>query len=146
MGGTSTQAGIAQTNPVAQNRIWEEHVHKENRSHTLNTNFNITSPTKLIILSEKPNRTIPTSNPGPEVVQAAMTTLHNMSSIKDSDKTPGERFALPLTGNMEYGFFGGKPLVKPNQAWDYKIRTCDVTEYATSFVLNKGTSPYVKQD
>lgn len=37
---------MSKANPVAQNRIWQEHVHKESRVQTLNESFNITSPIK----------------------------------------------------------------------------------------------------
>lgn len=66
----------------------------------------------VTLLAEKPNRLIQTLNPSDEVVASAALILHNMSSIKDSEFMPGERFALPITGNMDYGFFGGHPLVR----------------------------------
>jgi len=57
---------------------------------------------------------------------------------QETEKTPTERLALPITGNMEYGFFT-QPLNPANPMFDYKTRTCDVTKYANSFVNNTGS-------
>jgi hypothetical protein len=57
----------------------------------------------VTILPEKPNRTVPAQNPDQGSVGAATTLLKDMSCLKDTDKMPHERFALPVTANMEYG-------------------------------------------
>lgn len=57
------------------------------------------------VYPEKPNRIVPRSNPEPALVDQANATLSNMSVLRDTGKAPPERFALPVTANMEYGFF-----------------------------------------
>lgn len=52
----------------------------------------------VAILPEKPNYTVPASNPDPASVALANTLLHDLSCLKDTDKLPHERFALPVTG------------------------------------------------
>jgi len=132
--------------PVAQNSVWEEHVRKENRTIKLGTTFNITDPRKMTILPEKPNHIVPQSNPSLDVVATSTATLTSMSCLKDTDKLPQERFALPLTGNMEYGFFSSKPLISGNPMFNYPTKKCDVTQYADTYVQNAGASPYARKD
>lgn len=84
------------------------------------------------ILPEKPNRITPAQNPDPKAVTSASTMLKSLSCLKDTDKQPHERFALPVTGNMEYGFFATRPLVPTNPMFDYKTRTCDVVRAAAA--------------
>ncbi|GFH29965.1 flagellar associated protein [Haematococcus lacustris] len=87
-------------NYTAQNRVWE-----------------------VDILPEKPNRTVPTQNPNGSAIQAATTLLQDLSSLKNTDKQPHERFALPVTANMEYGFFATQPLIPANPMFDHKHRS-----------------------
>uniref|UniRef100_A0A7S0RVE5 Uncharacterized protein n=1 Tax=Chlamydomonas leiostraca TaxID=1034604 RepID=A0A7S0RVE5_9CHLO len=131
---------------VAKNSIWEEHVRKENKTISLGETFSISDPRKMDILPEKPNRTVPAPQPDPKDVASASALLHELSSLKDTDKMPHERFALPVTGNMEYGFFSTRPLVPTNPMFDYKTRSCDVTNFATVFVNSIGHSPFARTD
>ncbi len=86
--------------------------------------------------------------------------------LQDTDKMPHERFALPVTGNMTYGFFGTKTLVPPSRMFDYKSRQAEgaavveqcpvhanahttapavrpaVTIYAQNYVKSLGHSPF----
>lgn len=91
----------------------------------------------VVVLTEKPNRTVPSKGASKEAVAAAAEMLHELSYLKNTDLTPTERLALPITGNMEYGFFTVAP-PKPNPMFDYKTRTCDVTQYATQFSMSTG--------
>lgn len=57
------------------------------------------------LLPDKPNRTIPTSNPDKATVAEAAAIINRLSTLKETDKLPTERYALPVTGSMEYGFW-----------------------------------------
>lgn len=131
---------------VSKQSIWEEHVRKENRILTMNETFNISDPRKMDVLPEKPNRTVPAPHPNPNDVAQATSMLHELSSVKNIDKLPHERYALPVTGNMEYGFFSNKPLVKTNPMFDYKTKSCDETSFATVFVNSFGHGPFNRND
>lgn len=134
-------AAPAGMDEVSRNKVWEEHVKKENHTLRLNEQFSIGDPRRMNILPEKPNYTVPTLNADKAVMESAQQTLSQLSNCKDTDKLPPERFALPVTGNMEYGFFA-KQLVKPSPMFDHKRTTCDVTEYANTYVAMAGASPY----
>ncbi len=122
---------------VSRNKVWEEHVHKENRVLQLGDSFQIADAKKreqcmggvacskpcphvlnneicaaVTVLPEKPNRMVPQQKPSPEAVKAATDLLMSMSVLKDTDKLPHEVYALPRTGNSEYGFFSSTPLVR----------------------------------
>lgn len=131
---------------VCRNKIWEEHVKKETRTLKLGEEFHISDPRKMTILPEKVNHYHPSQSASKEAAEKAAAELSQLSSLKDTEKLPAERFALPLTGNQEYGFFSAKPLVKPNPMFDYKRGSCDVTGYADSYVLSSGQSPYARRD
>ncbi|PNW86685.1 hypothetical protein CHLRE_02g095072v5 [Chlamydomonas reinhardtii] len=128
---------------VSVNRVWEEHVKKEAKTLKLNDQFCITDPRKMDVLPEKPNRTVPTQNPDASTIAAATQTLHNLAAAKDVDKLPVDRYALPVTGNMEYGFFHRVQNQNTNPMFDHKHNVCDVTEYAQEYVKsNGGVGPY----
>jgi hypothetical protein len=80
---------------VAQNAIWEEACKKETRSLKLGNTFQITDARKLDCMAEKPNRVVPDMRVGRESISGAMDTLSKISALKDTDKAPHERFALP---------------------------------------------------
>eukprot|EP00798_Chlamydomonas_sp_ICE-L_P007183 gene7183-290_t len=113
---------------VSRNKIWEEHVVKENRTITLGSTFHITDPRKLNVLPEKPNNFTPTTKPTQRMVDQATADLASMSCLKHTDKLPAERYALPLTASSEIGFFSAKPLAAPNPQFSYRRGTCDVTK------------------
>ncbi|KAG2487081.1 hypothetical protein HYH03_014326 [Edaphochlamys debaryana] len=128
---------------VSVNRVWEEHVKKENRTLRLNETFLISDPRKMNILPEKPNATVPTQNPDPSTIDAARETLRSLAAAKDVDKPPVDRYALPITGNMDYGFFHRVQLSKPNPMFNHKHTAVDVTDYANEYVKsNGGVGPY----
>lgn len=127
---------------MSANSVWQEHVKKENRVIKLGTEFHMTDARKLTVLPEKPNHTVPTAFPSAESLAAASQKLADMSSLKDTEKIPHQRFALPLTANMEYGFFSSQPLVPRNPMFDHRTRQGDVTEYASHYVRMAGTGPY----
>lgn len=55
--------------------------------------------------------------PTEEQLQAAHDTLSTLSNIKHIEQTPTQVWELPMTGNMEYGFFAARPLVSGKQPW-----------------------------
>ncbi|GIL80437.1 hypothetical protein Vretimale_16123 [Volvox reticuliferus] len=128
---------------VSVNRVWEEHVKKENRALQLNDQFAIPNPRKMDILPEKPNRTVPTPNPDEATVAASTATLHSLAAAKDVDKVPVDRFALPITGNMEYGFFHRVKPGEPNGMFNHKHKPCELTDYAQEYIKSfNGVGPY----
>mmetsp|Transcript_172 Transcript_172/g.285 ORF Transcript_172/g.285 Transcript_172/m.285 type:complete len:146 (-) Transcript_172:100-537(-) len=134
----------AGTDAVSQNSIWREHVKKENVIIKLNEKFAIGDPRKLDILPEKPNKCVPSSNPDPASVFAATALLQNLSCLKDTDKLPHERFALPVTGNMTYGFFSTAKLQAGNPMFDYKRNECEITTFGQNYLKSKGHSPFAR--
>mmetsp|Transcript_459 Transcript_459/g.541 ORF Transcript_459/g.541 Transcript_459/m.541 type:complete len:143 (-) Transcript_459:415-843(-) len=130
---------------VSRNSIWEEHVKKENKTFKINENFAIADPTKMSIISEKPNKIIPTSNPDQKTMEEAKQTIFNIASLKYSDLLPVERFALPVTGNMEYGFFQTQKET-PSMMFTHKLKSSEITLYANEYVLSNGTGPYNRKN
>ncbi|KXZ50060.1 hypothetical protein GPECTOR_18g4 [Gonium pectorale] len=131
---------------VSVNRVWEEHIKKENRTLRLNEQFAITNPRKMDILPEKPNRTVPTPNPDSATVEAATETLHSLAAAKDVDKVPVDRFALPITGNMEYGFLHRVKVGKANPQFHHPHNPCELTDYAQEYLKSfNGVGPYTSR-
>jgi len=96
------------------------------------------------IITDKPNHCVPSSNPSPDAVSEATAVLNTMSVVKDTDQAPHERYALPVTANMEYGFFSHKPLVPTNPMFDHRTKKVDVTAYGELYVKTVGTGPFNK--
>lgn len=63
------------------------------------------------IIADKPNYSTPAMQPTEQQLQEAHETLSTLSNVKHIEQTPNQVFELPITGNMEYGFFA-KPLVR----------------------------------
>ncbi len=57
------------------------------------------------VFPAKPNHTVPNQTVDPHTIEDAQRTLNSLAVLHDTGKAPTERFALPVTGNMEYGFF-----------------------------------------
>ena len=102
------------------------------------------SPLAVSIIPDKPNHCVPSFNPSPDSVSEASSLLNTMSVVKDNDQAPHERYALPVTANMEYGFFSNKPLVPTNPMFDHRTKKVDVTAYGELYVKMAGTGPYNK--
>mmetsp|Transcript_44773 Transcript_44773/g.133738 ORF Transcript_44773/g.133738 Transcript_44773/m.133738 type:complete len:145 (-) Transcript_44773:229-663(-) len=132
-------------NPVARNSVWEEHVKKENKTIKLGSTFHITDPRKLSIYPDKPNCTKLNATETPDDMLHATRTLAAMSCLKDTDRPPSERFALPVTSNMDYGFFSACPL-NTNAMFMHGTKKADVTDYAQEYVKMAGCGPYNNKD
>lgn len=57
------------------------------------------------VLPEKPNYTVPRSNPDLEMMSNAKKELNALCNVKNSEKSSNEISNLPITGNQVYGFF-----------------------------------------
>jgi len=59
------------------------------------------------------------------------------------DRDPKQKFIFPVTSNHEYGW-NSTPLMPQNKTapFDYSLPTCDVTQYASAYVLNQGHNMY----
>lgn len=99
----------------------------------------------VVILAEKPNRRVPTTQPTPAEVETAKETLASLCIIKNEDLTPQEQFVLPITSSQEYGFFN-KPLLPKQPMFHHPKNTCDVCEYADAYYTMTGKSPYARKD
>lgn len=57
-------------------------------------------------ITEKPNRLDPLSSTSPEMIQTAVKTLNGFTKDREHRmRPPAQKFDLPITGNMDYGFF-----------------------------------------
>lgn len=59
----------------------------------------------VAILPDKPNYTTPADQPSAHELELAQQTLSKLSCVQHVEQTPNQVYALPITGNMEYGFF-----------------------------------------
>ena len=96
------------------------------------------------MLPEKPNNTVPLSNTKPEAVSNAKKTLAELCILKQEDKTPQQRYVLPITAAQEVGWFT-TPLVQPQPLFNHPKGQCDVTLYADTYAsMAGGKSPFAK--
>ncbi len=89
---------------------WSARARASASTHLLSL-YSCLGPHVVVVLPEKVNHTVPTSHPSAEAVSSATQMLSTMTCLKDTDKAPNERFALPTTSSMEYGFFSSQPMV-----------------------------------
>jgi FAM183A and FAM183B related len=99
----------------------------------------------VVVIPEKPNRTLPMSRPNAAEVAKAKATLDSMSIVKHEDATPEQLYVLPITANQDYGFYH-KPLVKQEPLFCHPRGGCDVTHYADAYYTMTGTSPFARRD
>lgn len=79
-------------------------------------------PPAVTILPEKPNYTTPAQQPSEQELQAAHDKLASLTCIRHIGCSPAQAYALPITGNMEYGFTAS-PLVR--RAACSRAHACD---------------------
>jgi len=129
---------------VATNAIWRETVKRETRESKLRTNFTIPNPLKVPIVPEKPNRITPQTFADAEELRLAPLRLQALTTLKDVDKLPTQRYDMPQTSNQEIGWYH-KPMAKSAQGrelFTHPRGSCDVTAYASEYYAMTGTTPY----
>lgn len=99
-------------------------------------------------IPDKPNYVTPAQQPTRGELQAARDTLAKLADVKHAEQLPAQVHALPVTHNMEYGFFaaaaGGpagqlgstapaapSPIRSP--MFQHSKGHCDVTRYAADY-------------
>lgn len=96
------------------------------------------------MLPEKPNNTVPLSSTKPEAISNAKKTLAELCILKHEDKSPQQRYVLPITAAQEVGWFN-TPLVQPQPLFHHPKGQCDVTLYADTYAsMAGGKSPFAK--
>ncbi|WIA10054.1 hypothetical protein OEZ85_010264 [Tetradesmus obliquus] len=132
----------AKLDEVSRNCILEEAIRREERTMRLNSEFTVSDPRKMPILPEKPNYTTPASQPTEQQLQAAHDKLVTLTNFKHTEHLPSQVYALPATGNMEYGFFSSKQLMERDNMFQHNKGHCDVTKYAASYTAMTGVTPF----
>lgn len=95
------------------------------------------------VLPEKPNHVVPQMNSDKAVIEAATAKLASYATLKNTGALPVQKYPLPVTGNMEYGFFSTVPLTAtPTQLFNHTKASCDVTQYASDYFAMKKHSVY----
>eukprot|EP00879_Flechtneria_rotunda_P016104 GHRR01016845.1.p2 GENE.GHRR01016845.1~~GHRR01016845.1.p2 ORF type:complete len:113 (+),score=42.07 GHRR01016845.1:400-738(+) len=94
------------------------------------------------IVADKPNYVIPAMQPTEAELVAAHDKLATLANVKHAEQTPSQAYNLPMTGNMEYGFFSACPLVKADPMFQHNKGHCDVTKYAAFYTAMKGVTPF----
>eukprot|EP01083_Nonionella_stella_P037280 101620_1 len=133
------------SNIVAQNAIWTEHVKKEAKRQTLNTDFNV-NPSTMHSISAKPTAVDPWSlwkaddeesdkKPEDDVDEQ----LH--ARLRQAELKPREKASFPQTSAQEYGWDIEK-LNGSRDKWNRPLTQCDITKYASSYVAAQGKSPF----
>lgn len=69
------------------------------------------------MLPEKPTAVHPQHMASPEQLAAAEALLTSLSCVQHITQTPSQIYALPLTTNMEYGFFNSAMVRRRGEDW-----------------------------
>lgn len=69
------------------------------------------------LLPEKPTAVHPQHMASPEQLAAAEALLTSLSCVQHITQTPSQIYALPLTTNMEYGFFNSAMVRRGGEEW-----------------------------
>lgn len=126
---------------TARNEVWREHCRKEQLQSIMPTKYRISNPEKMVLLPEKPNKTIPKfARPDSGDSRRAEQLLQSLSKTKHHHQTPAEAYTAPLTSNMAYGFL--PPRFQANPMFEHKKASCEITGYAEACV-RQGVKPYL---
>eukprot|EP00003_Mantamonas_plastica_P030078 TRINITY_DN730_c0_g1_i2.p1 TRINITY_DN730_c0_g1~~TRINITY_DN730_c0_g1_i2.p1 ORF type:complete len:144 (-),score=65.78 TRINITY_DN730_c0_g1_i2:102-533(-) len=127
---------VDKRNEVHQNKIWMEAIKREKASHQLVEEF-VANPKSLYSITEKPNRV----NVWEEMERTEKERLGQLEEgeeeeddtgykeqMKQSLKTPAERYDFPLTTAQEIGWYS-KPLIEQNQKFNKPLASSDITKF-----------------
>jgi len=156
---------------MAQAAILTEQIAKERATAHTRTDFTA-NPKTMYAITEKPHQTAWTKDfaraqaesaanrkarlaAGPSAAQTTQAhvraaaadpaTAALLTSLRRADMPPQEKSEFPQTCNQEYGWHGGKPLVKPDNAthlWHKGLKMSEITNYVDSYVSTQGKSPF----
>ncbi|GBF97984.1 hypothetical protein Rsub_10658 [Raphidocelis subcapitata] len=131
--------------PVATSKILTELIRKEEAKMRLSQSFSVPDPRRLVLLPAKPNATTPAAQPTEQQLAAAESMLSTLAGIKHAHQVPTEVYQLPVTSNMEYGFFAASvPELRDEPMFLHYNSHSDVTLFASSYVQLKGRSPFAR--
>merc|ERR1740130_1801434 len=124
-------------NPVARNKIWREHVGKEEKSQVLRLDFTM-NPKTMYGFTEKPNK--PRWDGHARGDDDEVTRV-----LAEAALPPKQRYHWPQTSAMEVGWMTD-PLLEPEKGeqWKRGIVNCDITKYAERYVESHGNNPFAK--
>uniref|UniRef100_A0A061RG67 Flagellar associated protein n=1 Tax=Tetraselmis sp. GSL018 TaxID=582737 RepID=A0A061RG67_9CHLO len=132
----------ASLDEVSRNCIWREHVRKEKLGFQMNTDFRISDPNKMQVITEKPNRVVPQQRPDSETMRACTQKLESLCSSTQRDTAPNRKYTLPVTSTQVYGFWSDHIFDGTHSMFDHKRHAVDVSKYADSYVTMTGKSPF----
>ncbi|KAK9811157.1 hypothetical protein WJX73_007281 [Symbiochloris irregularis] len=125
---------------TARNEVWREHCRKEASIATTLTQYRVTSPERMTLLPEKPNKTIPKfARPDSGEARRAEELLQSLSKSKHSHQTPAEAYSAPITSNMAYGFLPQR-YKSTHKMFDHKMGKSEITAYAEA-CARQGVKP-----
>jgi hypothetical protein len=74
-------------------------------------------PAAVYTIPDKPNYVTPASQPTEQQLQAAHDKLATLANVKHAEQLPTQVHILPLTSNMDYGFWTGPATVSSSGWW-----------------------------
>mmetsp|Transcript_26254 Transcript_26254/g.67528 ORF Transcript_26254/g.67528 Transcript_26254/m.67528 type:complete len:154 (+) Transcript_26254:155-616(+) len=131
-------------NPVARNHIWAEHCKKEVRGMKLNTDFRISHPDHMQVITEKPNYVVPSTQTDAATLDRSTKQLVELCTTYNDGLAPNEKFKLPQTTTQQYGFFANQQINTGSNFFDHKRHAGEVTKYADSYYSMTGRTPFSK--
>ena len=133
---------------LGKNTIWRECIKKEREHHVHPDakNFRV-NPDSLADIAAKVTQHDPTLPPPRKKRFDDMdeTDQALASALEDSKLSPTEKYWEPQTASQEYGWIH-EPLSPPSSQFRYPRMSCEVTDYATAYVMSSGgTSPFAQK-
>ncbi|CAD8078957.1 unnamed protein product [Paramecium sonneborni] len=141
--------------PVAEMKIWQEAVRKENQHLKVYEHFTI-NPQKLYIIQEKPNNSImlqkhlektgAITKPAFDVNQITDDSPPLEKEIIDKlntmNRTPRQKYQFPQTSNQELGWHSNNSHSLSPSKFTYPRKLCKETNYANDYFTMNKISPY----
>ncbi|CAD8160705.1 unnamed protein product [Paramecium pentaurelia] len=141
--------------PVAEMKIWQEAVRKENQHLKVYEHFTI-NPHKLYIIQEKPNNSImlqkhlektgAIKKPAFDVNQITDDSPPLEKEIIDKlntmNRTPRQKYQFPQTSNQELGWHSKNSHSLSPSKFTYPRKLCKETNYANDYFTMNKISPY----
>ncbi|CAD8077476.1 unnamed protein product [Paramecium primaurelia] len=141
--------------PVAEMKIWQEAVRKENQHLKVYEHFTI-NPHKLYIIQEKPNNSIMLQK-HLEKTGAVQKPAFDVNQITDDspplekdiidklntmNRTPRQKYQFPQTSNQELGWHSVNSHSLSPSKFTYPRKLCKETNYANDYFTMNKISPY----
>jgi hypothetical protein len=134
----------ASLDAVSRNHIWREHCKKETRGLKLCTDFRVSHPEHMQVITEKPNYVVPQLRPDAETLSRSTKQLKELCTTHDDGLAPNEKFELPQTSTQVYGFWANREISTGSNYFDHKRHAGEVTKYADNYYSMTGRTPFSK--